>query len=225
MVRSLGGEVGAFPYIAIFIDYVGGSPHPRYQIYLSCMRTIIFEGIATSGKTSIERNLIELLEANGVSHLLVEEDKTLMPVLYNHDVSEGLRLLTVSIAAAYAERRDVYIFDRLHLTHAFRTTSEVEKFKQIEDMLRAYNPVIVLLTIEESLIPERVRWALANRDADWVRHVRRRESDEAIFAHYREQQRGLVRLLVTSSLPHEVIDTSDLDFRAVARRIYEMYGA
>ena len=187
------------------------------------MRTIILEGIATSGKTSIERHLIELLEANEVSHLLVEEDKTLMPVLYNHDVSASLELLTESIAAAYAERRDVYIFDRLHLTHAFRTTSEVEKFKGIEDTLRAHNPVIIFLTIEESLIPERVRWALANRDADWVRHARQRESDEAIFAHYREQQADLKRLVEASTLPHATIDTSNLDFRGVARQVYETY--
>ncbi|MDO8470032.1 MAG: hypothetical protein Q7S84_03390 [bacterium] len=187
------------------------------------MRTIIFEGIATSGKTSVERCLIELFEANKVSYLLVEEDKTLMPVLYNHDVLASLRLLTESIVTAYVEQRDVYIFDRLHLTHACRTESEIEKFREVEDILRTHNPVIVLLTIEESLISERVRWALANRDADWVRHARRRESDEAIFAHYREQQADLQRLIEASTLPHETITTSDLDFQGAARRIYETY--
>lgn len=187
------------------------------------MRTIAFEGIATSGKTTIIEHLVQLLNAAGKSHLVIREDKTIMPVLYNEEVSASLELLEKAITEAFTRPQDVYIFDRLHLTHVARTESDIATFKSIEQLLGAYNPVIILLTVGEAKIPDRVRWALANRDESWVRHARRRESDEAIFAHYIEQQRDIVRIVGTSTLPHEIIDTSDLDFRAAAQHIYDAY--
>jgi len=184
------------------------------------MKTIIFEGIATSGKTSVEKNLVELLKSKNISHCLIDEGVTLMPVLKNTNLEKSLEILKQSIDLAFKQNKEVYIFDRLHTTHALRTETELREFKEIEDELLKHNPIIIFLKVSESKIPERVLWALNNRPANWVKHARTYGSDEQIIQHYIDQQNELEQAIKSSTLPYTIIDTSQMGFDEIAERIY-----
>jgi thymidylate kinase len=187
------------------------------------MRTIIFEGIATSGKTSIEKYLIEILNAQKVKYFFVGEDKTLMPLLYDNNEQKTVALLKENLRLAFAQKREVYIFDRLHITHVLRTKVGMEKFEEIEKELVSHNPILILLKINEDKIPERVLWAMENREPDWVRHARVYGDNQQIFQHYIDQQRELDAVINATTLPHRVIETSRMNFKEIAEDIYKTY--
>lgn len=198
---------------------------PKYLLELIYMRTIIFEGIATSGKTSVEKHLSVLLESKKMSYLLVDEAATLLPILNNKSVEKSLEFLKKSISFAFEQKKDVYIFDRLHLTHSLRTQTDLQAFKEIENELNGHNPIIIFLKIDEDKIPERVSWALNNRAASWIRHAKTYGSNSQIIEHYIAQQRELQETIGSSLLPSVIIDTSSLNFKGIAETIYRDYCA
>ena len=186
------------------------------------MRTLIFEGIASTGKTTIENELIKLLNANNISNTHISEDITLMPLLDNLDPKISIEFLNNILDKIYRQDDQIVIFDRLFFTHIIITNSNIETFKQIEDKLILFNPTLVFLKIEESKIPERIRWAMEHRDSKWLEHVRAKGTDEEIFAYYKNQQQKIASLVNQTSIPTITFNTTNLDFEKVAREIFEI---
>ena len=182
------------------------------------MKILILEGIATSGKTTIKKKLAEILNRKGFSFSVIEEDKTLMPLLDNFDRQVSLDLLKNVIGAALNEDRDFVIFDRLFFTHIFRTKSSIDDFGEIENLIRD-NALLIFLKIDEERIPERIANARRQRDPRWNEYVSKKGTVEEVNDYYINQQRILLALLDQTSLKFEIFDTSDMNFDEISKRI------
>lgn len=137
---------------------------------MAYMKTIIFEGIATSGKSTIIQALINLLEPE-TKLKVVPETETLMSVVDNTEQSVAVAYLTKLIGKVYADDLDIVIFDRLYLTHIFRTHSSIASFRTIEDMLRPFEPQTIFLEVNEGAVADRVIRASEHRDPEWKEYI------------------------------------------------------
>lgn len=184
------------------------------------MKIIILEGIATSGKTSVKNKIIEALMESGKSFSIVEEEKSLLPILHNTDKEVAIGWLRKIIDEALEEEKDYIIFDRLFFTHIFRTNSSMEDFREIEDMI-AGQALLVFLAIDKKKIPERISQARNHRGEEWNEYVGKKGSDEEIYQYYAEQQRKLLGLIDQTSLEYKVYDATDGDFDGIAKSVLE----
>ncbi len=184
------------------------------------MKIIILEGIATSGKTSVKNKIAEALDEKKVNFSIIEEDKTLMPILHNTDKQTSINLLKTVIGNALKEEKEFIIFDRLFFTHIFRTKSSIKDFKEIESLVKNQS-FLAFLEINHAKIPERIMYARQNRDKSWNAYVSKKGSDEEIYQYYINQQIFLLNLLKHTSLKYKIYDTTDMDFKNVAKMILE----
>lgn len=128
------------------------------------MKTIILEGIATSGKSTIISKVEEANE-NKVSLKVVPEEQTLMTIVDNKDLGVSIEYLNKVLSEVYKREHDLVTFDRLHITHAFRTNSNIEDYQDIEEQLLKNSPEIIFLMVQEHAIAERVKIASEHRDS------------------------------------------------------------
>lgn len=184
------------------------------------MKIIILEGIATSGKTSVKNKLADAFVEKGINFSIIEEDKTLMPILHNTDKQVSIDLLKTVIGNALKEKKDFIIFDRLFFTHIFRTKSSIEDFREIENLIKNQS-FLVFLKIDEENIPERIMYARQHRDKSWNEYVSKKGSDEEIYQYYINQQRLLLNLLKHTFLKYKTYDTTNMNFINVAKMILE----
>jgi hypothetical protein len=170
-------------------------------------RILIFEGIASSGKTTTARQLVECFPEAAI----VSEDETLMPLIANLDPGVAREHLTAILAHVYRLRQPVVVVDRFHLTHAFRTSTPLRAFRTLEARLsRDFNPIVILLTVRNDAIPARLLRTSAKRGDGWQRG--RRGSFAERVAYYRSQQVALLQLAQQSRLPVLIIDTTEMDW-------------
>lgn len=177
-------------------------------------RIIVFEGIASSGKTTLERTVAERLPDSEI----VTEGVTLMPAIDNTDVAAAKRHLEGVLDSIRRSPARNVILDRFHLTHAFRTGSAVGEFSAIEDGLRDIGgTTVVLLTIDPEAIPARIEETVALRGGGWKKG--KQGTAEEKIAYYRRQQETLEDLASSSRLPVLRIDTTAKDWEAYADSI------
>lgn len=183
------------------------------------MKIIILEGIATSGKTSIQNLLISEFEKRNIDFAVVDENQTLMQILENTDKSVSVKFLLKILNKFFALNKDVLIFDRLYFTHVFRTSSTIDDFAEIEDLLAGHDALLVLLTIDEQKISDRVQSAMLYRGQKWANFVRRKGNDSEIESYYVQQQQFLLKLSSKSRLPHVVENSTAGDFEKITKTI------
>ena len=100
----------------------------KYKI----MKTlIIFEGVASSGKTTLEDLLLEQTK----DAELITEDATLMPLIDNTDIKVAKKHLKEVLDKINSMSVPIVLLDRFHLTHIFRTKSDLDTFQEIEEYL------------------------------------------------------------------------------------------
>ncbi len=186
------------------------------------MKIIILEGIATSGKTSVKNKLAEAFVKNGINFSIIGEDETLMPLLHDTDKQTSIDLLKNIIGNAFKGEKDFIIFDRLFLSHTFKTNSTLKDFQEIEDMLRGKS-LLVFLKIDEAAIPERIKNARRHREREWNEYVSKKGNDEEIYHYYINQQRLLLDLLKKTSLEYKAYNTTEMDFEGVAKDILQFF--
>lgn len=114
---------------------------------------------------------------------------------------------------------DIVIFDRLHLTPIAICKSSVAKFKEVEDELVKFNPVLIFLEMSEAKIPERVLDSIKYRSPSWGEYVHRKGSKEEIIEHYTLAQRKLQKLVKETKLPKIIFDSTDENFDRIAQEI------
>lgn len=187
------------------------------------MKTIIFEGIATSGKSS----LIQQLKAKLASRLdvyVAGEAETHVPIMKESEqlhVGFYKELLNRVIGIG----PDLLIFDRLYLTQAFRAKTTLAAYGEIEDELKSLNTTTIFLKVEPSKIEERVQQAINHREAEWGEYVATKGDTPASQAeYYIGQQEYQLKLLSQSKLPYEIYDTTDHNYSRIADEIVSVLG-
>lgn len=186
------------------------------------MQTLILEGIATSGKSTIIDMLEGTLSKNMVVRVIPEAE-SIMVIVDNKSKEVSLAHLKTLLPKAYQELCDVVIFDRFYLTHIFRTDSTLQDYKEIEDSLKSYSPITIYLKVNEALIAGRIEKASKHRDAEWNAYISTKgQTFLEIAEYYVGQQRNQLYLLAGSSLPYKIYDTSDHNYEAIVADILGM---
>ncbi len=185
------------------------------------MKIIILEGIATSGKTSVIKELSKTLAKQKASFSVISEVETLLPLLDNKDKRKSIDFLKPILKKAGDKEQDFIIFDRLFFTHIFRTNCAIEDFFEIENSIRT-NAILILLKIYEAKIPERINLARKHRDKDWNDYADKKGSESEVNNYYIDQQRFLLKLTQNSSLNCKIYDTSNMNFSDIAADIVKL---
>lgn len=164
---------------------------------------IIFEGIASAGKTTLEKLVAESLPDS----VVISEDTTLMPVVDNADKNVAMAHLEKQLKTIKDLSAQNVIVDRFHLTHAFRTQSDLKVFSGIEQELQGMgNTLVVLLTISPKHIKERIEETALRRKDGWKKGALGTLDEKVLY--YKNQQEILLSLLPASRLRSVVIDTT-----------------
>lgn len=188
------------------------------------MKTIILEGIASSGKSTVHKHLEDSFAERGRSLKAIPESETLMPILHNTDSAVSLSFLKELYQKYDRQRKldEIFLFDRFYFTHIFRTQSSVRDFQEFENMLKD-DSHIVLLTIKEDQVMNRINLARSHRSQQWSDYVSKKGTEAQIEAYYIEQQRILVDICKESSVPHSILDTTDMNFERVVEDLKEIW--
>lgn len=177
-------------------------------------RILIFEGVATSGKTTLEKLVAGRLPGS----FIVRENETLMPLIDNRDPEVALSHLQNLVKSMDANPAPVLIVDRFHLTHAFRTHADLKEFSPIEEDLRKMADVtLILLEVDEAAIKERINESTLRRQGAWLKG--KQGSIEERTDYYVKQQDELLELSSSSKLPRNIINTTEKDWAKYADEI------
>ncbi len=186
------------------------------------MKTIILEGIATSGKSTII-SMIEAASENKSLLKIVPEEQTLMAIVDNKDLAVSINYLNNLLANVYVSQFELVVFDRLHLTHAFRTDSSIEDYADIEELLLKKSPKLLFLEVQEHAIAERVKKASEHRNPLWKDYLATKGKDfNEIADYYIQQQRKQIVLLKNSKIPYKIFDTTNHDYALVLEHVLDV---
>lgn len=177
------------------------------------MKLYIFEGIATTGKSTLER----LLEQELSGAVMISEMETLMGLIENRS-PEIARDHLLALLRSFGERHaGALIIDRFHLTHAFRTGAPLSFFQDIERGLGAFQPLLVFLTLDPASIQGRIEEASRIRGDAWSKG--KAGTIEEKTQYYTSQQHDLQGLFAKSTLPKLSIDTTEKRWDAYVEEI------
>lgn len=189
-------------------------------------KILIVEGIATSGKSSLIKELIDLLGENKIR--VYSESETHIPIREDTEKLH-IKFFRSLLKDAYESELGIIIFDRLHFTAAFRAKANINQYTEIEDLLLEHNTLVAYLKIEESAIKERVEFYSKNprvalsteHDGEsWGEHIKTRgQSFNEIAAYYIGQQRSQLERLKYSKLKNLIFDATNNDYKAIASQI------
>lgn len=184
------------------------------------MKIIILEGIATSGKTSVRKELEQLLNYRNLKYSSIDEEETLMPVLNNANPEVSAKYILDVLKKYTLSEVDILIFDRLYLTHIWRTKSTPDLFEKSADILLEHHTSICFLKIPEEMISTRIEHTMSQRDDKWNEYVKTKGSTpEERSQYYSHQQNELLDLLQIIPVSHQIFDTGDKDFTQIAQEI------
>lgn len=181
------------------------------------MKILIFEGIATSGKSTVISGLQKTL--SDIKFVVAGESETHIPIM-KEKADRHIAFFESLINKLIADKPDLLIFDRLYLTQAFRAKCSINDYMEIEKLLSKYSPVTIFLKVDESAIASRVSKAAEHRGSDYF--ASRGESSEEIAQYYIDQQRNQLKLLEQSKLPYEIINTTEHGYEEVIKEIHKL---
>ena len=189
-------------------------------------KMLIVEGIATSGKSSLIKELINLLGQDKVR--VYSEAETHVPIMEDRGELH-VAFFKALIADAQNSDAELVVFDRLHFTQAFRAKAGTAQYVEVEDLLLGQDTLVVYLQVDETAIKERIefsaehpRVALSSEHSreNWGEYIKKRgQSFDEIAAYYAGQQRDQLELLKQSKLKCRIFDTTHHDYSAIASQI------
>ncbi len=187
---------------------------------------LIVEGIATSGKSSLIKEIVELVGKGNVR--VYSESETHVPVMEKVDELH-VQFFKDLIHDAEKSEAKLVIFDRLHFTQAFRAKVDMSQYTEVEDLLLSQHTMVAYLQVDESAIKDRVgfsanhpRVALSSEHSGekWGEYIKKRgQSFDEIAAYYASQQRKQMELLRQSKLKSRMFDTTHHEYKAIAGQI------
>lgn len=181
------------------------------------MKVLIFEGIATSGKSTIIAKLKENLP--DINIRTAEEAETHIPIM-EKKTGKHIEFFKSLVSKLTSEKPDVLIFDRLYLTQAFRAKCDLDEYKEVEQLLSAHSTISVFLKVDEELIANRILKASEHRGSDFFQS--RGENAEEIAQYYILQQRNQLNLLEQSTLPYKIFNTTDHRYTDIVKELMEI---
>lgn len=177
------------------------------------MHVIIFEGIATSGKST----LIKMLQQSQKAQVFSEE-KTHEPIM--NDTLDTNVPFFKSLISKIDKHNDLVIFDRLYFTQAFRADVNLDTYSEIEQKLLAYAPTTIFLKVDKDAIAERVLKAAKHRQSSWGDYIKTKgKTSGEITDYYIKQQRSQLKLLEQSKLPYKIFNTTNHSYIKIADEI------
>ena len=188
-------------------------------IKLVYMKIIILEGIPTSGKTSLIKEIEKHLRKSKKSYKIVFEDETFMPMLENKNVEIANAFLSNLLENYSKLDIDILVLDRFHYSLAFRTQSDLVNFKIIDKILLKYNTNVVLLKLPINVILERLKDSLKHRDSSWTEYLDKKGDDSQKLKYYTNQQEQLFKLASQSNLTNLCISTENKNWKKYAQTI------
>lgn len=188
-------------------------------------KAVIFEGISSSGKTSVSMNLCRFCDERHIDYSFVKEAQTIMPMIDNEDPAEAVRFLAELLEQELSTDKPLHIFDRLHVSHGFKTGNTIAPFSQIESELKRVNALLVVIRVAEEEIESRIREAIKYKDPKWGEYmIRKHGSIEAIGAFLAERQRNIEKMAQESQLDKLVLTINEYDYVRPTRRIIDTLG-
>jgi thymidylate kinase len=210
------------------------------------LKGLIIEGTAGTGKTSVLRGLLAHPAWTGrpqISSLVLSEHHT-MRVLENkreHGTLTrqdhiGLLDNIVEMLAAFSRRLGSmdwarrnrknhqlhFVLERFHLSHLFHYESlDWEDVAGIEERLGRMNAQLCILTVNDQAMQQRITGDSTKQWRKYLQSVGRSEAE--IIAHFSLQQKKLLALCERTSLPVEVIDTSELPLAVVVNKLVRSF--
>lgn len=178
------------------------------------MKILIFEGIATSGKSTI---IITLSASPTISNKTVvfEENDTHIPIMQQTS-DLHVDFFKDLINKAVSQPVDIVIFDRLYLTQAFRAKASLKEYSEIEGMLLHYSPTTIFLKVDEAALIDRIAKASEHRDPKWAEYIGKKgKTPKEIAKYYIDQQNSQLELIKQSKIPYKIFDTTDHDYKRV----------
>ncbi|HSX18153.1 MAG TPA: hypothetical protein VLE51_02245 [Candidatus Saccharimonadales bacterium] len=182
------------------------------------MNTLVFEGIATSGKSTVIKQLQSSLEGK-LKIRVAGEDETHEPIMSNREELHTDFYLDL-LSQFTLKHPDLLIVDRFYLTQALRAKTNLKPYKKVEAALRPYNPMTIFLTVEPATIAGRIDKTVQHRSPEWESHfasIGGSREEQAIY--YIAQQKSLLELLKQSTLPYKIFDTTNYGYESIAKEI------
>ena len=178
------------------------------------MKILIFEGIATSGKSTVISGLQRALPQ--LKFVVAGESETHIPIM-KETTDKHIDFFKRLINQLVSKEPDVLIFDRLYLTQAFRAKCNISDYAEIENLLSTYSALTIFLKVDEATIKTRISKAAEHRGLDYF--ASRGESPNEIAQYYIDQQQNQLELLKQSGLPYKIIDTTKHNYVKVVNEI------
>jgi thymidylate kinase len=189
-------------------------------------KMLIVEGIATSGKSSLIKEITNLLGEDKVR--VYSESETHMPII--EQVNElHIKFFKDLVEDAQKSNAELIIFDRLHFTQAYRAKADIFKYVEVEDLLLIQSALVVYLQVDEPAINARIefssrhpRVALSTEHSEesWGEHIKKKgQSLDEIAAYYIVQQRNQIDLLKQSKLKSRIFNTTHHEYNVIANQI------
>jgi len=187
---------------------------------------LIVEGIATSGKSSLIKEMTHLLGEDKVR--VYSESETHTPIM--DDVNEPhMEFFKSLIEDAQRCKAELVIFDRLHFTQAFRAKVDIAQYREVEGLLLSQPTLVAYLRVDEPAIKERVelssmlpRVGLGSEHSgrNWGEYIKTKgQTFDEIAEYYVGQQRDQLELLKQSKLESWIFDTTHNEYKAIADQI------
>ena len=182
------------------------------------MKILIFEGIATSGKSTAINTLVKSFP-DSVNCRVYTEQSTHIPIMKKTDTPHK-EFFTKLVSEALAADYDLVIFDRLYLTQAFRADSSLKEYTDIEMLLFTQDPITIFLKVDEVEIGNRISVAASQREPSWGDYVSTKgETAQERANYYIGQQRNQLELLRQSQLPYQIYDTTGNNYKSIVEDI------
>jgi thymidylate kinase len=184
------------------------------------MRIIIFEGIATSGKSTVISGLAKSLHHKKV--LIADEADTHEPIMHQVE-SLHIEFFNNLVDKLAAQNTDFLLIDRFYLTQAFRAQAELNAYGVLEDLLLQYQPLTIYLQVNELAIADRIAKAAVHRESEWAEYVKTKGKSMAEIANYYiVQQKNQLRLLKQSKIPYKIFNTTNHDYQNIITEIKKL---
>jgi len=174
------------------------------------MKVLIFEGIATSGKSTVTLSLQRALP--GLRVIIAEESETHIPIM-KETSEKHLDFFKNLIGNMSYTNPDVLIFDRLYLTQAFRANSSLDDYSEIEEVLSSFSTLTVFLKVDEEVIEDRILKASKHRGSGYFESRGKTSQEKAQY--YIDQQRSQIELIQNSRLPYRIFNTTTHDYQNI----------
>jgi|GEM_PF-605722 len=187
------------------------------------MNTLIFEGIATSGKSTLIQHLRSALDGK-LKIRIAGEEETHIPIM-NATAEHHVNFYIDLIDKLTRGHPDLLIIDRFYLTQAFRAKTGLKQYKEVEHSLKPCNPVTIFLEVQPSAIANRIHHATLHRNPSWGDYIATKGKDRDKQAgYYIAQQNSQIKLLKESTLPHKIFDTTEHHYEDITEEILEIIG-